>query len=420
MNDNSDLSAPKLGRGDHVSSPSDRKWRWRPSRRSAAALAAVSLMGTTLGVVIATSNAAQATPPGFLSQFHNVVRGPSTVPANGDVNPYGIVVVPQSTGNLVEGGVLMSNFNNQANAQGTGTTIVEEMPDGSVSQFAQINQASASGPCPGGIGLTTALSVLPGGWVVVGSLPTTANGPANEGTPQGIGAGCLLVLDSTGQLVETWAGGAINGPWDMTSTSFGHDAYLFVTNVLNGTVAADKGIPPNQPGNVVDGGTVLRIKVDLHPGQNPKVESQTVVASGFPERTDPAALVIGPTGVTLGANGTLYVADSANNRIAAVPNALERHDTFGMPGGITLSKAAVLNDPLGMALAPNGNVLTVNGNDGLIVETAPWGQTVDTATLDDSGAPPGGAGDLFGLAVVPGGRGIWFVDDGTNTLNVFF
>lgn len=43
-----------------------------------------------------------------------------------------------------------------------------------------------------------------------------------------------------------------------------------------------------------------------------------------------------------------------------------------------------------------------------------------TATLDDSGAPPGGAGNLFGLALVPGGRGIWFVDDGTNTLNVFF
>ena len=91
-----------------------------------------------------------------------------------------------------------------------------------------------------------------------------------------------------------------------------------------------------------------------------------------------------------------------------------------MPGGVTVSTASVLDDPLGMVLAPNGNVLTVNGNNGLIVETAPWGPTVATATLDDSGAPPGGAGDLFGLALVPGGRGIWFVDDGSNTLNVFF
>jgi hypothetical protein len=96
----------------------------------------------------------------------------------------------------VAGGVLVSNFNDQANAQGTGTTIVQVHPDGSVSQFAQIDQSSTSGPCPGGIGLTTALSILPGGWVVVGSLPTTANGPSNAGTPQGIGSGCLLVLNS--------------------------------------------------------------------------------------------------------------------------------------------------------------------------------------------------------------------------------
>jgi hypothetical protein len=61
-------------------------------------------MGTTLGVAIATSNAAQAEPPAFLSQFSNVVHGASTVPANGDVNPYGIVVVPRNTGKLVEGG----------------------------------------------------------------------------------------------------------------------------------------------------------------------------------------------------------------------------------------------------------------------------------------------------------------------------
>jgi len=383
-------------------------------------MAVVALAGTTSGVAITTSGAAQATPQGFLSQFDNVVRGPSTVPTNGDVNPYGIAVVPQSTGNLVQGGVLMSNFNDAANAQGTGTTIVEEMPDGSVSQFAQITQASTSGPCPGGIGLTTALSVLPGGWVVVGSLPTSANGPTNQGTPQGIGSGCLLVLNSTGQLVETWAGTNINGPWDMTSVSFGSTAFLFVTNVLNGTVAADSGVPADQPGATVNGGTVVRIKVGLGWNQIPKMESQTVVASGFAEHTDPAALVVGPTGVALGWNGTLYVADSVNNRIAVVPNALWRNGTFGVPGGLTLSDASVLDDPLGMTLAPNGDVLTVNGNNGLIVETAPWGQTIGTATLDDTGAPPGGAGDLFGLALVPGGRGIWFVDDGTNTLDLFF
>src|SRR5580700_4891560 len=144
--------------------------------------AAIGLTVLTLAVAITTGNA-QADPHGFLAQFSSVVPGPSTAPANGDVNPYGIVVVPQSTGDLVQGGVLVSNFNDSANVQGTGTTIVQEMPDGTVTQFAQIDQASPTGPCPGGIGLTTALSVLPGGWVVVGSLPTTANGPTNTGSP---------------------------------------------------------------------------------------------------------------------------------------------------------------------------------------------------------------------------------------------
>ena len=401
MNPSPDRHAP-----DHeaviagaVASPPPRHRRL--TRRSATVMAAISLTGTTLGVALATSDA-QATPPGFLAQFDNVVPGPSTVPANGDVNPYGIVVVPQTTGNLTQGGVLVSNFNDAANAQGTGTTIVEEMPDGSVTQFAQINQASTSGSCPGGIGLTTALSILPGGWVVVGSLPTTTNGPDHDGTPQGIGAGCLLVLNSTGQLVETWAGGAINGPWDMTSVSFGDNAYLFVTNVLNGTVAADDGVPSTQPGNVVPGGTVVRITVESATATIRRCRARPWWRRGSTSAPTPPRLVVGPTGVALGRNGTLYVADSVNSRIAAVPNAVGRNTTFGVPGGLTVSAASVLDDPLGMVLAPNGNVLTVNGNNGLIVETAPWGQTIDTATLDDTGPAPGGAGNLFGLALVPG------------------
>jgi hypothetical protein len=40
--------------------------------------------------------------------------------------------------------------------------------------------------------------------------------------------------------------------------------------------------------------------------------------------------------------------------------------------------------------------------------------------LDTNPAPPGpnGNGTLFGLAVVPDGSGVCFVDDGTNTLDL--
>src|ERR1700722_19737526 len=56
----------------------------------------------------------------------------STVPENGDINPYGIALVQKSVGNLIEGHILISNFNASSNAQGTGTTIVDVAPDGTL------------------------------------------------------------------------------------------------------------------------------------------------------------------------------------------------------------------------------------------------------------------------------------------------
>lgn len=44
-------------------------------------------------------------------------------------------------------------------------------PYGGMALFAQI-AAPSMDECPGGIGLTAALVVLRGGWVIVGSLPT--------------------------------------------------------------------------------------------------------------------------------------------------------------------------------------------------------------------------------------------------------
>jgi len=325
----------------------------------------------------------------------------STVPANGDVNPYGIAVVPRSKGSLVRGDILVSNFNNGMNLQGTGTTIVEIAPNGTVSLFAQIDASTLPGPCPGGIGLTTALSVLSSGWVIVGSLPTT------DGMSDTAQAGCLLVLNSKGTVVETFYGSLINGPWDMTALDSGSSANLFVANVLNGTVGAG--------GKMVHGGTVVRLTLDGLHGAMPNLESITVIGSGFPERTDPAALVIGPTGLGLNASADLlYVADSLSNRVAAIPDPIFRVTSAGT--GATLTQGGGLDDPLGLTVSPDDLILTVNGNNGLLVETTPDGNQVFTTLLDSSGTPPG-AGALFGL--VPVGGSLYYVDDATNTLNLF-
>jgi hypothetical protein len=324
----------------------------------------------------------------------------STVPANGDVNPYGIVRVPKSSGSLVAGNILISNFNNSSNLQGTGTTIVQIAPDGTTGLFAQIDANHLPGPCPGGVGLTTALAVLRTGWVIVGSLPTT------DGTSATAQAGCLLVLDNMGNVAETFYGSLINGPWDMTWMDSGSSATLFVSNVLNGTVAGG--------GNVVHGGTVVRMTLNVTSKTPPSLQSMTVIGSGFSERTDPAALVIGPTGVGLdGSGATLYVADSLNNRIAAIPLPLTRDTSAGT--GATVSQGGSLNDPLGLTVW-NGTILTVNGNNGLLVGTTPDGEQVKKILLDSSGNPPG-AGALFGLIVVNGS--LYYVDDATNTLNLF-
>jgi len=338
----------------------------------------------------------------FIGPLQTVTSLGSTVPANGDQNPYGIVNVSTSTGSLVAGDILISNFNNAGspptgNLQGTGTTIVQMSPSGHLSPFAQIKASSLPGSCPGGVGLTTALAILPHGYVVVGSLPTA------DGSAATAQAGCLIVLDSSGHPVETISGAPIDGPWDMTSVSEGQNSTLFVTNVLNGTVAS--GETP------VDEGTVVRIRLHVGDHHPPKVTAMSVVAEGFPERTDPAALVVGPTGVALGEEGVLYVADTQGNRIAAVPGALNRHTPLG-GGGMTIAKGGYLNNPLGLALAPNGDVLTANANDGNIVETTPAGAEYQPF---DTGA---GGGGLFGLVVAPNLRGVYFVDDAANTLEL--
>jgi hypothetical protein len=335
----------------------------------------------------------------------------TTVPPNGDVNPYGVFRITRTVGKLTRGNILVSNFNNSSNLQGTGTTIVQISPTGAFSVFAQIDASALPGPCPGGVGLTTALVELRSGWVVVGSLPTA------DGTAATAQAGCLLVLDSNGNVVETLANSEINGPWDMTvfdetgRKGMPSRAILFVNNVLNGTVAAG--------GNVVNQGTTLRIVLKVPPSGMPSAAAMTVIGSGFSERTDPAALVIGPTGLALSKNNkVLYVADSLNNRIAAISNPLTRTSSAGT--GSTVSSGGALNDPLGMTLAVNGNILTVNGNDGSLVETTSRGAQISVTTLDDTIVPGSlpGAGTLFGLTDVPA-EGVVFVDDGSNTLNQF-
>ena len=184
----------------------------------------------------------------------------------------------------------------------------------------------------------------------------------------------------------------------------GDGATLFVSNVLNGTVKGG--------GAVVDEGTVVRIHLKIDGHHPPKVESETVIGTEFPERTDPEALVVGPTGVGLSEeDGTLYVADTAGNRVAAIPNAMSRKSPVGK-GGVTVAKGGFLNGPLGLTIAPNGDIVTANAGDGNFVETTPVGAEFQPFETE------AGAGGLFGLTLAPRHSGIYFVNDAQNTLEI--
>jgi hypothetical protein len=198
----------------------------------------------------------------------------STIPANGDQNPYGVAFVPPgfpTGGPLKPGDVLVSNFNNSNNFQGTGSTIINLTPssgaaaaDGTASVFFQ-------GTSP--LGLTTALGVLKRGFVLVGSVTTT------DGKSDTVAAGPLLFIDQNGKLLGQVDAANLDGPWDLALKDDFDHAKVFVSNVLNGTVS--------------------RIDLSLPDSKTVKVGPITQIASGYQHRTDPAALVLGPTGPLL-------------------------------------------------------------------------------------------------------------------------
>jgi hypothetical protein len=289
---------------------------------------------------------------------------------------------------LKPGDVVVSNFNAHSNLQGTGTTIVKLVPNGDPMTFFQGHS----------LGLTTALAVLRSGFVLVGNVPTTDGKNV-------IAPGSLLVINPQGRLVtELKDPKLLDGPWDLAVIDLGQHVKAFVSDVLNGTVA----------------------RLDLVIGDNgvSVLPSSTIIASGYAHRTDPAALVVGPTGLAYDATrDILYVASTADNAVFAVHGAaFAAHD--GGIGTLIYHDAMHLHGPLALALAPNGHLVTANGDavnadsqqPSEIVEFTVDGHFIAQFSVD---SVPGSA---FGLAFgLNSKRLLQFaaVDDNTNTATVW-
>jgi hypothetical protein len=321
----------------------------------------------------------------------------STIPANGDVNPYAAAVVPvgfPAGGLLHPGDILVSNFNASSDLQGTGSTIVNIAPNGTQSVFYQ---------GPTGLGVASALGVSKGGFVVVGNIPVTYD---SDGNVQSVGQGSLIILNRSGhQVADITNSNLIDGPWGMAINDQGSKAQVFVSNVLNGTV------------------TRINLKLPKT-GNKVVVKNMVQIASGYSQEPDPAVFWLGPTGLAFNATkDLLYVASTEDNTIFSVPNAAKTTDGTGT-GNIVYQDPAHLRGPLGLALAPNGDLLTTNG-DGVnpdptqaseLVEFTPSGEFVGQFSLDAT------QGAAFGVAlnVSKNVLEVATVNDVTNTLDERF
>jgi DNA-binding beta-propeller fold protein YncE len=346
------------------------------------------LLAASLGLWAALAPAADTDP--FIPRLINS----STIPANGDINPYGVAFAPMGfpDGGMIHAGdVLVSNFNNGANLQGVGTTIVQLSPRGPLAPPGTAAVFFSSSQQ----GLSTALGILRGGFVIVGNVPTT------DGTIATIGQGALQVIDRNGALLQTWTDPQfLDGPWDLAVNDQGAQAQIFVSTVLNGSVS----------------------RLDVAVGaKGLTLLKKTVIAIGYPHVPNAAALILGPTGLAFdAATDMLYVASTADNKIYAIPQAGTR--TTAVTRGSVVFADSHLRGPLALRLAPNGDLLTANGDavnaDVLhpseIVEFTTSGQFVREYNVDSS------QGGAFGLDTLPEGPFNYAViDDVANSLSVY-
>jgi hypothetical protein len=356
--------------------------RWMP------VIASVALLVFTATQLLAQDDKDKDDKRPFLPASVRVV---STIPANGDLNPYGVATVPNefpAGGKINSGDILVSNFNNSSNAQGTGTTIVRLQASGPSPLFFQ-------GTAP--LGLTTALNVLRAGFVLVGNFPS----PDLSGMCATAKAGSILVINKNGSQVGSIVDPSIDGPWDSTLVDQGKTAKLFVANGLSGIV----------------------VRLDLEVGPNGVSLKKATQIASYGHQCDPVTFVDAPTGLVYDSRrDVLFVASSLDNAIFEVSDAGDR-TTDGGKGKIIYQDHIHLHGPLAMAMAPNGH-LVVSNNDAVnpdpnqpseIVEFTVQGKFVRQMSVDQN---PGGA---FGLNVATFGdeARFAFVDDNTNSLAIW-
>jgi hypothetical protein len=314
--------------------------------------------------------------------------GSAIDPVNGDQNPYGLDVAKAAAGKLEAGDLVVCNFNNSANVQGTGTTVIALHPHPGSNPL-HISQSASLVGC-------TALALAPNDNIWAAAFAANLN----------------PIFTPSGQLITTLATGPWHGPFGQTFSPhagpFGIAAF-YESNASNGSI----------------------VRININPGPTFTFD---VIATGFAVNHGAPGSILGPSGLQYDIkHDRLYIVDGANNTIVAF-----RHVSTIPANGIVVHgksfegpfehrarlvfSGAPLNGPISSALLPNGHLVVANTLDpdgqNLMVELTPRGHLLAVRNVDR-----GPAGALFGM-VATGTAGdfddtrLYFNDDNDNSVKV--
>jgi hypothetical protein len=204
----------------------------------------------------------------------------------------------------------------------------------------------------------------------------------------------------------------------MTIRDEGDRAQIFISNLLSGTVSR-LDVFVREEGDAAE---------EADPSDYPLfVVEASLVAKGYPHRCNDAAFVVGPTGLAFDERtDDLFVASTVDNTIFKVPDAGRRRHPVDKGTDVVPRrvKKKFLHGPLALLLAPNGDLVSSQGdafnpdsaNFNDVVELTQQGQFVARKQID-----PGMPGGAFGIALELRQHGFRFAvaDDNTNSLQVY-
>ena len=371
---------------------------------------------STSATITVTSNLLTAlAPTGAITTVGSTVD-----PLNGDLNPYGLVIAPATSGLITKGDLVVCNFNNavnngtappSGNVQGDGTTIIGLHPTAGSTPYRIAQSAHLQG--------CNALTMLPDDSISAAAWSTVQN-PLGENP----------LVSAKGVVTTPFSSDTLAGPWGeaYVAPTATQPAAIYVSNAPGGTISS--------------GGTIDRISLD-----GDTQTSFTEIVTGICSGGAPGG-IFGPAGLTYDpSSDTLYVVATASASVIAIagvstiaqdgvvvngqctgtmPTAVPTFSGPSQASARVIAHGAPFDTPLSAALLKNGDLVVGNADIGLTTPSATTNLLIEVSPVVPGGfvgqpvqVDTGTPGALFGIAATIGASGnqiIYFNDDNNNAV----